>query len=149
MLIQLSNNRRMRTVLCDAHLELHKKTWSHKSGVGCGAALWMGRPFPRRQASAVLFSTTHTQRPAVSQLFVHRTPRLALAAWEARMAAPCRMHCTVTFGETSQPSSLAAYPHPILSCRVWNHFFWLSSSVSLLLDQLPTLALPRAPRFCH
>jgi len=83
-------------------------------------------------------------RQSAPQLFVHRTRRLALAAWEARMAALCRMRCTVTFGEASQPSSL---PLTLSSLFVfWNIFFWLSFSGSLLLGQLPTLALPPAPR---
>jgi hypothetical protein len=59
-----------------------------------------------------------------------RTRRLALAAWEARMAAPCRMRCTVTFGETSQPSSLPL----TYSLSSWfgiffsGSAFWLSAS---------------------
>jgi hypothetical protein len=113
-----------------------KITWSHKSGVGCGAALVVNRAAIDNhdgKLAPVYFRPLHHSfclcascRQSAPQLFVHRTRRLALAAWEARMAALCRMHCTVTFGETSQPSSLPltlSSLHPILSLRVWNIFF--------------------------
>ena len=108
----------MRTVLCDAHLELHKNNVVAQIAGGLRRCSVDGRPSHDGKLASFYFRP-HTQRPAVSQL-VHRTPRLALAAWEARMTAPCRMHCTVTFGEALQPSSLPS-PYSLSSC-VWNLF---------------------------
>jgi len=48
------------------------------------------------------------------------------------MAAPCRMHCTVTFGEASQPSSLSS-PIPPLRFGIL-----LSGSAFLLSASPPT-----------
>lgn len=79
-------------VLCDAHLGLHKITWSHKSGVRrcLGSGGWEpGLPShydrqPRRQASAGLFSTTPSLLPPVCVL-----PSVSTAVFCAPYTAPC------------------------------------------------------------
>lgn len=140
-------------VLCDAHLGLHKNNVVAQIGGGLRRCFG-GEPGcdrqPRRQASAGLFSTTPSLllpvcvcRQSAPQLFVHRTRRLALAAWEARMAALCRMHCTVTFGEASQPSSL---PLTLSSLFVFGIFFSGSAFLPLCFSASSPLLHCLRPR---
>jgi hypothetical protein len=147
-------------VLCDAHLGLHKITWSHKSGVGCGAALVVNQAgLPTAidnhdgKLAPVYFRPLHHLPPLCV------LPSVSTAAFCAPYTAPClggmgskdgctlpnALHGDVRRGLAAQQPT----PHPIRSLHVWNIFFWFSFSASLLLGQLPTLALPPAPRFCH